>query len=92
MIVRILNGGQYRVDAALFDRLNEIDNRIVEAVAKNDEKRMKELLGEMLAVVKRNGKPIDAREIVPSDVILPPDDLTMDEAVNIFAGSGLIPD
>jgi hypothetical protein len=92
MIVRILNGGQYTLDGSLFDRLNEIDNRIVKAVEKNDEEKMKSLLKEMLSLVKNNGKPLDAREIVVSDIILPPEDLTLEDAVNIFAGSGLIPD
>jgi hypothetical protein len=92
MIVRILNGGQYTLDGSLFDRLNEIDNRIVKAVEKNDEEEMKSLLKEMLSLVKNNGKPLDAKEIVVSDIILPPEDLTLEDAVNIFAGSGLIPD
>jgi len=92
MIVRILNGGQYTLDGTLFDRLNEIDNQIVKAVEKNDEKKMKTLLKEMLSLVKNNGKPLDAKEIVVSDIILPPEDLTLEDAVNIFAGSGLIPD
>jgi len=92
MIVRILNGGQYTLDGSLFDRLNEIDNRIVKAVEKNDEEKMKSLLKEMLSLVKNNGNPLDAREIVVSDIILPPEDLTLEDAVNIFAGSGLIPD
>jgi hypothetical protein len=92
MIVRILNGGQYTLDGTLFDRLNEIDNKIVKAVEKNDEEKMKTLLKEMLSLVKNNGKPLDAREIVVSDIILPPEDLTLEDAVNIFAGSGLIPD
>jgi len=90
--VRILNGGQYTLDGTLFDRLNEIDNQIVKAVEKNDEKKMKTLLKEMLSLVKNNGKPLDAKEIVVSDIILPPEDLTLEDAVNIFAGSGLIPD
>lgn len=90
--MRILNGGQYTLDGTLFDRLNEIDNQIVKAVEKNDEKKMKTLLKEMLSLVKNNGKPLDAKEIVVSDIILPPEDLTLEDAVNIFAGSGLIPD
>jgi hypothetical protein len=92
MIVRILNGGQYTLDGTLFDRLNEIDNQIVKAVEKNDENKMKTLLKEMLSLVKNNGKPLDAKEIAVSDIILPPEDLTLEDAVNIFAGSGLIPD
>ncbi len=33
MIVRIATEGQYRVNSALLDRLNELDNRLIQLVA-----------------------------------------------------------
>ncbi|RZN37449.1 MAG: hypothetical protein EFT35_06205 [Methanophagales archaeon ANME-1-THS] len=92
MIVRIMGEGQFKVSSAILDRLNELDNMIVEAVGKDNEKRMRELLREMISLVKRSATPLDPKEIVESQVIIPPDDLSLNEARKIFTGEGIIPD
>ena len=35
MIVRIMGEGQFRIPGAVLDELNEVDNAIVEAIAKD---------------------------------------------------------
>jgi len=92
MIIRILGEGQYRVDSCLLDDLNKIDNKIVEHVGKGDQKKFKKDLGQMISTVKELGEPLDPVEILPSDIIIPPEDLTMEEARRIFSGHGLIED
>lgn len=92
MIVRIMGEGQFQVSSALLDRLNEIDNKIVVELGKGNEKRMRALLSEMIMLVKREGKPLNPKEIRASDVIIPPDDLKLEEAKELFTGAGLIPD
>jgi hypothetical protein len=91
VIVRILTEGQYRIESSLFDRLNALDNAIVEAVAAGDEERFRTLLAELLDQVRRHGIPVSADEFVESDVILPPPDTTIEEARQLFVGDGLIP-
>ncbi|MCS7051635.1 MAG: hypothetical protein NZL87_08485 [Thermomicrobium sp.] len=91
MIVRILTEGQYRVESSLYDRLNALDNTLVEAVAASDEARFQALLTELLDLVRRHGIPVSPDEFVESDVILPPPDTTLEEARHLFAGEGLIP-
>jgi hypothetical protein len=76
----------------LLDELNVIDNRIVDYVAKENESDFKKELGKLVAAIKENGKPLDDAEIVESDIIVPPGDLTMKEAAGIFRGEGLIED
>ena len=39
-----------------------------------------------------DGNAVDAEELVESDVILPPRDISFDEAKGEFTGDGLIPD
>ena len=90
MIVRIMGGGQYRVSSALLDDLNLIDDRIVEDVAKEDEASYKKDLSRLIQAIKEKGEPISAEEILESDVIVPPEDLTLEEAEKVFRGSGLI--
>ena len=92
MIIRIMGEGQYKVSSALLDDLNVIDNRIVDQVAKNDEAGFKEELSNLVSTIKGKGEPLDPAEIVESDIIVPPGDLTLDEAKRVFSGCGLIED
>lgn len=92
MIIRILGDGQYRVDSCLLDDLNRIDNKIVEHVGKGDQKKFKKDLGQMISTIKEKGEPLDPVEILPSDIIVPPEDLTLEEARRVFSGHGLIED
>lgn len=92
MIVRIMGEGQFQVSSTILDELNELDNKIVDEVAKDNEERLRALLTEMISMVKREATPLDPAEIVESNVIIPPEDLSLDEAKKIFTGEGIIPD
>lgn len=92
MIVRILTEGQYNLPGAHLDRLNELDNRLVEVVEAEDEGAFDGLLKEMLDVVREHGSPVPLDEIVESDIVLPEPDITLAEAERIFTGEGIIPD
>ena len=91
MIVRILGEGQFTLPGAAIDALNDIDNRMVEAVADADAPRFRSLLNEMFNLVRERGAPVPLDELVESDLILPELDLTLDEAEHIFIGDGLLP-
>jgi hypothetical protein len=92
MIVRISGEGQYRLPDEDEARLNELDNRAVSAVEQGDETGFRELWSQMLELVSRDGNALDDEELVVSDVILPPRDITFQEAKGEFTGEGLIPD
>lgn len=92
MIVRIMGEGQFKVSSSLLDELNVIDNRIVDYVAKENEADFYKELGKLIAMIKENGELLDDAEIVESDLIIPPADLTLKEAAGIFSGDGLIAD
>ena len=91
MIVRILSEGQFNLPGASIDALNDIDNRMVEAVESEDRENFKLLLREMLELVRGNGTPVPLDELVESDLILPEADLTLEEAEHVFIGDGLLP-
>ncbi len=91
MIVRILGEGQFNVPGAVLDDLNDIDNRLVEAVESEDEENFNLLLKEMLDLVRGKGAEVPVEELVESDLILPESDLTLEEAEHIFIGDGLLP-
>jgi hypothetical protein len=92
MIVRISGEGQYRLPDEDASRLNELDNRAVGAAEDGDETGFREVWSQMLQLVESDGKPLDDDELVESDVILPPRDITFDEAKSEFTGDGLIPE
>ena len=92
MIVRLMGEGQYELEKKHVDEVNKIDNNIVNIVKKGDEKVFKTEFKKLSDYVKRNGKKIPDDVIKPSEFIIPPSDLTLDEAKKIFAGDGLFPD
>jgi len=93
-IVRIMGHGQFTVDNKTLKKLNDIDNAMVELVSKerSDDVEFKKRLTELNNMVVKNGKPLDPREIIKSDIILPSADLSIDEAKRLFRGEGVIPE
>ena len=92
MIVRISGEGQFKLPDGDADRLNELDNEAVASVEAGDETKFQELFGQMLDLVESDGEAIADDELFESDVILPPRDISFEEAAGEFTGDGLIPD
>jgi hypothetical protein len=92
MIVRVAGEGQYRIPDEDQNKLNELDNAAVDAVEAGDDAKFQELWGQILALVESDGNALDDDELVESDIILPPRDITIEEARSEFTGEGLIPD
>jgi hypothetical protein len=92
VIVRIATEDQYRLPNGDGGRLNELDNAAVAAVEAGDEARFRELFTQMIDLVRANGQRLGDDELEESDVIIPPADLTFEEAQREFTGDGLIPD
>jgi PspA-Associated protein len=92
VIVRIANEGQFRLPDEDAGRLNELDNEAVAAAEAKDEAKFNELWQQMLSLVERDGEEVPDDDLVSSDVILPPRDISFEEACAEFTGEGLIPD
>lgn len=92
MIIRIMGEGQYRAPQALCDELNQIDNRIVDMVEEGKAEEFRSELARLISQIKERGEPIEAEEILESDIIVPPEDLSLEEARNVFKGSGIFED
>ena len=91
MIIRILTEGQFNLPGSHIDQLNDIDNRLVEAVESEDQGRFQELLKDMLDLVRQKGTQVPVDELIESDLILPEPDITLKEAEELFVGEGLLP-
>ena len=92
MIVRLLGEGQFRVDDTLGARLNDLDDTIMKAVDAGDEQALWQGLAALAETVRTNGERLSDEELVPSDAVIPPEDLSLDEARDLLSGEGFIPD
>jgi hypothetical protein len=90
VIVRIATEGQYEVGENATAAFNELDNQVVAACQTDDESEFRARFGRLLELV-RAGHAVPDDELVPSDLILPPPDVSLDEAKAEFTGEGLIP-
>ncbi|MDP4603625.1 MAG: hypothetical protein NWP31_02575 [Solirubrobacteraceae bacterium] len=92
MIIRIASEDQYRLDDDALARVNELDNAAVAAVEAGDREAFQQNFNALLALVRTEGTVIADDDLSVSDVIIPPDDLSFEEAGEEFTGEGLIPD
>lgn len=91
MIVRIATEGQYEVDESDAAQLNELDNAAVSACETSDEESFRQAFKQLLEFVRSKGRLVPEDELVGSDIILPPPDVSLEEARAEFQGEGLIP-
>jgi hypothetical protein len=91
VIVRVSSHGQFRLDDAALDELNRLDNDVVQAVESGDESRYSQALAALVRYVEEQGERLPDEELVGSDHVLPPPDMTLEEARETFTGEGMIP-
>jgi hypothetical protein len=91
VIVRISTEGQYELADDDVEALNELDNAAVSACQGGDEASFQDVFGRLLELVRTKGHPIAEDDLRGSDAILPPPDVTLEEAKAEFSGEGLIP-
>jgi hypothetical protein len=91
VIVRIATEGQYELEDGAITAMNELDNAAVAACDAGDDERFRATFAKLLEVVRTQGKPLAEDVLEGSDLILPPPDVSIDEAKAEFSGEGLIP-
>jgi PspA-Associated protein len=92
VIVRVLGEGQFDVDDEVAKGLDDLDEQAERALDAGDQQQFSELLVRMAEAVRTNGTRLPDEDLTPSEAIIPPEDLTVDEARELFEGDGLIPD
>jgi hypothetical protein len=91
MIVRIATEGQYEVLERDVETLEALDHQAVTACEAADEEEFHASFSRLLGFLRQNGRPLPEDELAPSDLILPPPDVSLEEARAEFSGDGLIP-
>jgi hypothetical protein len=90
MIVRISNEAQYELDGDPAE-LNKLDQAAVAACEAADEDRFHDSFTRLLEYVRSHGRRVAEDHLGGSDLILPPPDVSLEEAKQEFSGEGLIP-
>jgi hypothetical protein len=91
MILRILGEGQYELSDDAVGELNELDERLIAAVESGDEQAFRPALDALQDRVRALGRPLPYEEIRPSDLVLPPPDVSLEEMRELLGEEGLIP-
>ena len=91
MILRILGEGQLKMSDEAVNELNDLDERLIEAVDKGDEGQFQSALTNLVNKVRELGQPVPDDYIGPSELILPGPDATLDEVKELLSDEGLIP-
>jgi len=92
VIVRVMGEGQFDVDDEVAKGLNDIDEQAERALEAGDEEQLSALLKRMADAVRTNGARLADDDLSASEAIIPPEDLSLAEARELFEGEGLIPD
>jgi hypothetical protein len=103
IIVRVSGQGQFKVNREILNRINGIDNSIVNLLENTDtdvdvnsikvkQKELNEKVNEIINLIRTNGMPLDDKEIIQSQIMIPNPDISVDEAKKIFRGEGIVDD
>ena len=88
IVVRIQGEDQYRLNIAERPQLEPLDKALSAAVEAKDEAAYSAALSELLNFVRSHGTKLPDDQLVASDVMLPSEDMTLDEASALLSGDG----
>jgi len=91
VIVRISTEGQYELGQGASQAIGELESQALQACEADDEDKFKRAFGQLLDLIRTQGERIGDDQLVGSDLILPPPDVSLEEAKTEFTGEGLIP-
>jgi len=90
VIVRISGTGQFELDDSGVRELDRLDTALTEALQSNQQEKFREVLAQTIAFVRDHGASVADERVVGSEVIIPPEDVTMEEAQQFFTDEGLM--
>lgn len=92
MIVRVATEGQYEIGDQQVEAVRELDQKAHAECQAGDEQLFRSTFERLLALIHSHGRLLSDEELLPSELILPPSDVSFDEARAEFSGEGLIPE
>ena len=80
MIVRVMEENQYRLDDAHAPEFERLDQELLTTVHQHDQAAFLTALAALLQFVRDQGEPVPYTEVMPSDIVVPAEDMTLAEA------------
>ena len=80
MVVRIVGLGQYEVPSSIGPALDGLDSALSQAVDTSDAASFESCTEELTKLIKANGRQLPKEDVRSSDLIVPSEDMTLDEA------------
>lgn len=92
MIIRILNIGRFEVSGELWKLLVKAEREVMERLRENScsEEEFRNLYKNLFEIVK-HGRRLQPYDLYPTDIILPPESLTLEQVKKIFKSTKLGP-
>jgi hypothetical protein len=72
--------------------VRELEQKALRECDAGDEELFRSTFERLLALIHSHGRLLTDEELLPSDLILPPPDVSFEEARAEFSGEGLIPE
>ncbi|MGA8207274.1 MAG: PspA/IM30 family protein [Candidatus Dormiibacterota bacterium] len=88
IVVRISGEDQYRLNIAERPQLEPLDEVLSKAIESQDQAGYAQALSDLLNFVRSHGSKLPADSLVSSDVVLPSEDMTLDEATKLLSDGG----
>jgi len=96
VIVRIFSDGQYQVPEDARATLTDLDAKALTALESEDDAAFLAAYADLIEHIHAAGERLADDALEPSDLILPPADISVEEAHGMFTGrftgEGLLPD
>jgi len=91
VIVRVLGEGQYELSDDRLEELNSQDERLAAALENKDEATFRAALQALVGLLRSEGVRLPDSELVPSDIVLPRPDASLEEVAKMLGHDGLVP-
>ncbi len=90
VVVRISGEDQYRLSITERPQLEPLDKVLGEAIDHQDQAAYATALGNLLDFVRAHGAKLPPDSLVSSDVVLPSEDMTLEEATKLLSDDGTV--
>ncbi len=90
VVVRISGEDQYRLSISERPQLEPLDEVLSKAIEQQDQAGYSKALSDLLSFVRAHGTKLPSDSLVPSDVVLPSEDMTLEEATKLLSDDGTV--
>ncbi|MGH7665696.1 MAG: PspA-associated protein PspAA, partial [Candidatus Dormibacteria bacterium] len=90
VVVRISGEDQYRLSVSERPQLEPLDEVLRKAIEQQDQAGYSKALSDLLSFVRAHGTKLPSDSLVPSDVVLPSEDMTLEEATKLLSDDGTV--